>query len=102
MNYKSEYNGNFIRNFKFLILAMFMLFITVSANSQSYSELVTAGTQQLEEGNYDAAIANYAKALAADSLNGINEMIYANMAQAYKGKGETKRVEEIYAKALEK
>ena len=102
MNYKSEYNGIFIRNFEFLILAMFMLFITVPANSQSYSELVTAGTQQLEEGNYDAAIANYAKALAADSLNGINDMIYANMAQAYKGKGETKRVEELYAKALEK
>ena len=102
MNYKSEYNGNFIRNFKFLILAMFMLFITVSANSQSYSELVTAGTQQLEDGNYDAAIANYAKALAADSLSSINEMIYVNMAQAYMGKGEKKRVEELYGKALEK
>ena len=102
MNYKSEYNGNFIRNFKFLILAMFMLFITVSARSQSYSELVTAGTQQLEDGNYDAAIANYAKALAADSLSSINEMIYVNMAQAYMGKGEKKRVEELYGKALEK
>ncbi|MBQ3153562.1 MAG: tetratricopeptide repeat protein, partial [Bacteroidaceae bacterium] len=79
-----------------------MLFITVSARSQSYSELVTAGTQQLEDGNYDAAIANYAKALAADSLSSINEMIYANMAQAYMGKGEKKRVEELYGKALEK
>ena len=37
MNYKSEYNGNFIRNFKFLILAMFMLFITVLEGGEGVS-----------------------------------------------------------------
>ena len=102
MSRKIKYTMRTVGDLRFPMLAVFMLFLSLSAYSQSYNELVTTGTQLLEDGDYDAAIVCYTKAINADSLNSINEMIYANMAQAYLGKGDTKRVEELYGKALGK
>ena len=76
------------------------LFACVPAYSQSYRETVTAATALLENKDYDGAIAGYEKALAMDSLNSMNDMIYANLALAYMKKGNAGRVEDVYRKAL--
>ncbi len=79
---------------------MLMLLATTPLYAQSYNELATEGTKQLEAGNYDAAITNYTRAIAVDSLNSINEYLYANLAQAYMKKGDVGKVEELLKSAL--
>ena len=83
-----------------LLALVLAVFVNIPAYSQSYREAVTTATGLLEEGNFDGAIAGYEKALAMDTLNSMNEFIYANLALAYMKKGETGKVEDVYRRAL--
>ncbi len=92
--------GKRVGRISWLSVCAFLFLFNAPAYSQSYKEFVATATKMLEEGNYDGAITHYKKALDKDSLNSMNEFIYANLALAYMNKGESRRVEEVYREAL--
>src|SRR2546422_62253 len=67
------------------------------SNSTSASEHVNQGTKSLEEGNVDAAIEHYQKAVA---LNPEDEDAHYNLGLAYARKGDARAAEEQYREAL--
>ena len=83
-----------------LITIIATLLIAVAANAQSYREFVKEGTRQLEKGETEAAINSYNEALEQEPENLHNEYVYANLATIYQKKGDAKKAEEMYTKAL--
>ena len=83
-----------------LIIIIATLLFAIAAPAQSYRELVSEATRNLEKGETGAAIKNYNEALAKEPENRNNEYVYANLAAAYQKTGEIAKAEEMYTKAL--
>ena len=83
-----------------LIIIIATLMFAIAAPAQSYRELVSEATRNLEKGDTEAAIKNYNEALAKEPENRNNEYVYANLAAAYQKSGEIAKAEEMYTKAL--
>ncbi|MBR2301139.1 MAG: tetratricopeptide repeat protein [Bacteroidaceae bacterium] len=84
---------------RLIIIIATLLFATAS-HAQSYKELVSNGTRNLEKGDTEAAIKNYNEAIDKEPENRHNEYVYANLAAAYQKNGNAKKAEEMYTKAL--